>query len=154
MSKKELNLKLINEKCEYYFLKNAPFHIPENIKEIIVKYGPYALIELFIISIPLTLYASFLSFIDFASGNILKFISNIIMFIGIIFYIMSFPGLLNRKLKGWDYLFYSILIYAVYVIFSTIVNLNFFFIFSILRGAIYTIIGLYILYQIKNLYNE
>jgi hypothetical protein len=153
MAEKNLDLKQalgqLEETLETYMVKKAPFSIPENWKELIVKFVPYLIILRIIFSVPTVflglglgaLVSPFSSFLGPSYGfNYL--LSIIVLGVGIILEAMAVPGLFKRQEKSWRLLFYSSLVSAL----SGILG----------RDLIGTIIGVllswYILFQVKEYY--
>jgi hypothetical protein len=130
------------------FGKKAP-PLPKNIKEFLVQFGPYAIVIMLFLNLPILLAAFGLSAL-FAPLAVLSGAGAYTSFsLGIIFMIISFtllilalPGLFKHSLKGWRYLFYGTLFNFVYALLSG----------SILGALIGTAIGFYFLFQVKPLY--
>ena len=133
---------------DFYLVKKAPFQIPEGGREIIVRFGPWITLILLILTLPLLLFALgigavFIPFggIGYASGfGVLTIF--VIVEIGLM--IAALPGLFARKMAGWRLLFYSQLVSIVYNVLSG----------SIVGGLLFGLISLYILFQVRPLYNE
>ena len=134
-----------------YFGKKAPA-LPENAKELIVKFAPY----LAIISLLLTLPAIFLLLglgglasvlTPFGGVQSMATIPN--MWLSIILLIpvvvlegLAIPGLFSKSKTAWNYMFWAQLISAV----SSIVQ------FNLIGAVIGAVIGLYLLFQVKSYY--
>ena len=71
-----------------------------------------------------------------------SFLSGIILLVAGVIMLLAFPGLRAKKMKGWNLLFWSILVWLV----SSLVE------FDIVGGIIWTLVDLYFLYQIKSYY--
>lgn len=133
---------------DFYLVKKAPFQIPDGGREIIVRFGPWITLILLILTLPLLLFALgigavFIPFggIGYASGfGVLTIF--VIVEIGLM--IAALPGLFARKMAGWRLLFYSQLVSIVYNVLSG----------SIVGGLLFGLISLYILFQVRPLYNE
>ena len=133
-----------------YLGKKAPA-IPENIKEAIVKYGPYLVVIGLILSIgPIiaffgisTLVAPVvaLSGVRYGAGY---YLSTLVLLASLVIEAIAIPGLFGRKKSGWNLMYLSALINAVYAI----VNLN---VFGLIIG---TGITMYILFQIRSYYQN
>ena len=133
-----------------YFVKKAPA-MPKNIKELIVKFAPYLVIISIIISVP-AVFALFglgavVSTMPYGAAAVTGF--GQWYMVGILFLIatlilegLAVPGLLSRSRKGWNLMFYAILLNAVYAI----VQMN------IVGLIIGTGIGLYIAFQVRSMY--
>jgi hypothetical protein len=132
---------------DYYLVEKAPFQIPDNGRELIVKFGPWIALVLLILSLPVLLFAlgigtALMPFggVGYASGFGLAAIGALVQ-IGL--EIAALPGLFARKRSGWNLIFYA-----------TLAG----FVFSILAGSIVgailgTLIGLYILFQVRLKYS-
>jgi hypothetical protein len=130
------------------FGKKAPA-LPDNVKEFIVKYGPYIALVLLVINLPIILAAIGLSAIFApmaALGGVNAFTG---LSLGIIFLIitvtlqaLALPGLFKRALQGWRLLFYSSLFSLVYSLLTG----------SLVSGLIGVAIGFYFLFQIRPYY--
>ena len=140
------------ETLNQYFGVKAP-QLPANIKEIIVKFGPYLIIIGLIFTVlsiialvPLMLGTAVLStYVDAYAGISIQQVYISIIFgiiIGII-ELMALPGLFKRTPGSWKLLFYAELVSLL----SLLVSLN------IISLIISGIVGLYILFQIRPLYN-
>lgn len=133
---------------DLYLVKKAPFQIPDAGKEWIVKFGPWITVVLLILTLPILLFALgigtiFMPFggVGYASGfGILTLF--VIVEIGLM--IAALPGLFNRKMAGWRLLFYSQLVSIVYSVLSG----------SVVGGLLFGLIALYILFQVRPLYQE
>ncbi len=140
------------ETLNQYFGIKAPA-LPMSIKEIIVKYGPYLLIIGLIFSI-----LAILALIPFilaggvvmgaagvaAAGSMSHvYISLIFGIITAVMEIVALPGLFKRTPGSWKLLFYAQLVSLL----AMLVGLN------IIGLIISAIVGFYILFQIKPLYN-
>lgn len=122
-------LKPLEEKLELYFGKKAP-KLPENIKKVIVEYGPYFLI--FSLLFSTGFYRLFFS------------PSRIAFLISVILIIVALPGLFKKSLQSWQLLFYSALVYLLGRMLS----------FDIYGFIISSLIYFYILFQIKSYYKN
>ncbi|MGE5244886.1 MAG: chromate transporter [Betaproteobacteria bacterium] len=134
---------------DFYLVKKAPFQIPDGGKEAIVKYGPWIVVVLLVISLPLVLFALGIGAIllpfaalgsPTAAGGF--GFAMLVVCAELVLDVMSLPGLFARKMSGWNLIFYSRLL--------SIVS-------SLLMGAIVSaivggLIGLYILFQVRPLY--
>ncbi|MCX7956176.1 MAG: hypothetical protein N2593_03700 [Patescibacteria group bacterium] len=140
---------------ENYLVDKAPFSIPSNIKELMVKFAPY----LTIISIVLSVFSilSVLGLSVFLShfspfgypryGFYLGFsyiLSMIVLAVSVSFKALAVSGLFKRKEKAWRFLFYA-------SIFDILSNLIYGGIFGALIGAL---ISWYVLFQVKEYYKN
>lgn len=140
----------LEDMLDLYLVKKAPFQIPANIKEIIVKFGPYITLVLMVLVLPVILVALGLSAVLLPMvGAVAGVTTGIMATVGLVFAIatlvleaIALPGLFKRSKVGWNFLFYSILVSAVGYAVT-------FQIFSLVIG---TLISLYILFQIRSYY--
>ena len=130
----------IEKTLDLYFGKKAP-PIPENIKELIVKYSPYFII----LTIVLTFRSSLLAFGFRGLGTAYNFSPwGPLSLVALILEGMAIPGLLKRTRLSWEYLFYASLISLL----SNLLSINFGSL--IIGGAI----SFYLLFQIKSYYKN
>lgn len=141
----------LEKTLEEYFGKKAPA-LPQNIKEIIVKIAPYLSILSAIVSVPAI-------FLLFGLGSLVTvlaplggayaitqvptmWIGTLILIPAVILEVMAIPGLFERKLTAWRYLYWAQLISGV----SNLVQ------FNILGTIVGLAIGFYLLFQVKSFY--
>lgn len=163
--KSELNFKGWLDQFEgfldEYMVKKAPFTLPKEIKEFIVKVSPY-LISIFVLATffgiisMLSIFSLSGNFNPFyhmmeGYGYMHRYSSGIIIPVlairGISFFIelMAVPGLFKRTKNSWRLLFYASIVSFI----GSIVA-----IYGIVGGIIGAIIGWYILFQVKDLYKN
>lgn len=131
-----------------YLAKKAP-SLPAGVKEFLVKFGPYFYILVILLSIvPVlallgitALFAPVAYMGGIRAGTSFS-LAGLFLLATLVLDGLAIPGLLKRSLNGWNLLFYSTLVGAVYSILS--MNLS-----SLIIG---TGISLYFLYQIKSYY--
>jgi hypothetical protein len=136
----------LESSLEDFFLKKLP-GLPANIKEIIVKFGPWLALVGLVFSIPTLLAALGLQGVMTSGylGNGYTYGYSLALWISIasmVLMAVALPGLFKRKMSAWKLMFYSALVMAVY-------NLVIFSLGSLIIG---TGISLYILFQIKSYY--
>lgn len=145
------NLGQLEKVLDEYLVKKAPA-LPANVKDILVKFAPYLAILGVIVAIPavLTLFglSAFLSAIPLTAAAMAKtgfsyYLAVIFLLITVVLEALAIPGLLAKTKKGWNLLYYSTLINAVYSLLS--VNIG-----GLLLG---TVLGLYLLFQVKSYYH-
>lgn len=133
---------------DLYFAKKAPA-MPENVKEALVKYGPYITVVMMIMLLPIILgvlgLGAFLSPFAYLGG----FRAGLGFSLGTIFTLaivvmqgMALPALFKRQMSGWRFMYYVALLQVAQNLF------NFDLGGLIIGGAI----SFYILFQIKSLY--
>ncbi|MCX6726388.1 MAG: chromate transporter [Candidatus Shapirobacteria bacterium] len=135
---------------DLYFGKKAP-QLPVNIKEAIVKFSPYIAILVLVLSLPAILALFSLGAVvnsyAFAVGvhyGFSYYLATGVLVISLIVDALAIPGLFARKLSGWNLMFYSALITALYSLLRLdIVSL-------IISGAI----SFYILFQVRSYYKN
>lgn len=138
----------LEDTLNLYFGQKAPA-LPANLKEVIVKYGPYISLVLIILSLPVILLAfgftgiaiPFSYFGGINAGLSLTF-GTLLSLVVIVLEVMALPGLFKRQLSAWRLMYYSSLVTALQALLA--VNLG-----SLIIGAV---ISFYFLFQIKPLY--
>jgi len=133
---------------DYYLVKKAPFQIPENGKEWIVKFGPWITLLLLILSLPALLFvfgigAALTPFAGYGYASAFG-VATFVLIVQIALQAMALPGLFARKMTGWTLIFYADVVNFVY----SIVQGQY---LSALLGAL---IGFYILFQIRGKYTK
>ena len=131
---------------DYYLVQKAPFHIPAEIKELLVKFGPWIALVLLILMLPglllvLGIGTAFMPFggVGYAAGFTYL---TVLLLAQLALLVMALPGLFKRKMSAWKLMLYSQLVGIVMSLLSG----------SILGAIIGGLIGLYILAQIRSLY--
>jgi hypothetical protein len=131
---------------DFYLVKKAPFQIPEAGRELIVKFGPWLIVILLVISLPALLFifgvgSALMPFggVGYATGFGL---AAIFLVVQLALQVAALPGLFARKMSGWTLLFYSTIVGFIHSLVS----------YAIIGGIIGTLIGLYLLFQVRSLY--
>lgn len=132
-----------------YLVKKAPFQIPDNGKEAIVKFMPWIILVLMVLALPAILallgLGAFLTPFAMLGGyayGINNVIYGVFVLISVILEIIALPGLFAKEEKGWRFLFYSNLVSLIAgIIGGTPIN-----------ALIFAVISFYILFQIKEKY--
>ncbi len=133
---------------EEYLLHKAPYQLPQDAKEAIVKFAPWIVIIFMVLSLPLIFGAlaatSLFGAVAVATGGTSLFwvIPTLVLIASLIYNLLALPGLFNRTMTGWKYTYYAQLLSVL----STLLTGN---IVGALVGAV---IGFYILFQVKSLY--
>ena len=135
---------------DFYLVKKAPFQLPDNAKEWIVKYGPWITVVLLVLTLPplllvLGIGAALMPLlmpfggIGYATGFTYL---TIVVLAELVLMVAALPGLFARKMSGWRLLFYSeILSFASSLLSGAII------------GAIVgAVISMYLLLQVRTLY--
>lgn len=152
MSTQQTNLKgslnQLESTLDLYFVKKAPA-LPANIKELIVKFGPYLVLLSIIVSVPaiLTLLGvgAFLAPFGYGAGTgygLNYTISILFLVVNVVMMALALPGLFKRTLSSWKLVFYASLISIV----SSLAGFNF------VGALINAVISFYFLFQIKSYY--
>lgn len=137
----------LEDTLEVYFVKKAPFQLPPGAKEAIVKFGPWVMIVLLVMSLPLLFAALGLSAALMPAAMMAGYspMYNVGMWISVASLVvdaMALPGLFARKMSGWRLAFYATLLSVVA---SLVMG-------SIVSAILSAVIGLYILFQVKSMY--
>ncbi len=131
---------------DFYLVQKAPFQIPGEIREFLVKFGPWIALVLLILSLPgllvmLGIGTALMPFGGVGYGTGFGFLA-VLFLAQIVLLGLALPGLFGRKKSAWTLLFYS---QMVGIVASLIAG-------SIVGAIIGGLIGLYILFQIRTLY--
>ncbi|MDO8626324.1 MAG: chromate transporter [Candidatus Magasanikbacteria bacterium] len=132
---------------EQYLVTKAPFSLPANIKELLVKIAPWLSVLGIIIALPVILIflglGSFMySFGGMAYTGSWYYLGLVVAAATIALEAVAIPGLFKRSLKAWRLIFYAVLLQLV----SNLIGGN--LISAVLSG----LISLYFLFQIKSYY--
>ena len=131
---------------DFYLVKKAPFQLPKEVKEFLVKFGPWIALVWLLLSLPalLVMLGVGTAFIPFGGAvySVGFTYVSVVLLAQLVLLALALPGLFNRKMSAWRLMFYSQLIGILS---------------SLLMGAIFGaiiggLIGLYILFQIRPLY--
>jgi len=138
----------LDKLLEEYLLKKAPA-IPEGAKEAIVKFAPWISVILMILAAPALLAAFGIGtfFTPFALmgglrlgvGYMAGYVFSAVI---IVLELIALPGLFKRQMKSWRLIYYVTLLNAIH---SAIL----FDLFGLVLG---TLIGMYILFQVREYY--
>lgn len=130
-----------------YLGQKAP-QMPEKWRQTIAKISPWITLVVLVLGLPLILAAFGLGLATVPAAAMIGYhygtwtiILAVVSIASLILELMALPGLFHRAKKGWVFVFYAALITAAVNILS--VNIG---------GILGDIIGLYILFQIKNQY--
>jgi hypothetical protein len=134
---------------EEYLVTKAPFQIPDNGKEAIVKFLPWIIVIFLIPAIGLlftllglTAFLSpFAAFGGYYAANNLLYV--VLSLAAAVLEIIALPGLFKPSEKGWRMLFYSNLVSLIAGIVGG----------SPIAALVFSILSFYILFQIKEKYN-
>jgi len=139
---------------EEYLVKKAPFQLPKNVKEIIVKFAPYLAILGVVMGIPGVLAllgaGTILAPLGFVGGMMtgrpflgMGYLVSII-FLGamVVLEALAIPGLFSKSKKAWTFIYWSALVGVV----QNIVSFN---MGGLVIGGL---ISMYFLFQVKEYY--
>lgn len=157
----------LEAKLEGVFVKNAPFQLPKNAQDTLVKIVPWLNLAggiLFLLTAralwswaratsTLADYVNDLNRIyggaDLTVDRFSTFVwlGIIILVVEAVLYLWAFPLTKSRKKLGWDLMVYALLVNLVYGVVIAFTDYGgFFSLFSALVGSV---IGLYLLFQIR-----
>ena len=144
----------LEEILEEYLVKKAPFQLPKNVKEIIVKFAPYLAILGVIMGIlgvlALLGAGTILAPLGFVGGMMtgrpflgMGYLVSII-FLGamVVLEALAIPGLFSKSKKAWTFIYWSALVGVV----QNIVSFN---MGGLVIGGL---ISMYFLFQVKEYY--
>lgn len=140
------------------FVEKAPYQLPANAKEAIVKWSPWITLILLILFAPAALAIFGLGGLTATvAGAVgvgitpLYWLAFIALLVQLVVMAISIPGLMKRSYNsGWRLVYYSALVSFVYAVLQSV---GVGAIFNILTAALSTAIELYILFQIRSYYN-
>ena len=140
-------MKQLNKTLEMYLVKKAPA-LPKNIKEILVKFAPWLAIIGVVLSIPALLalfgLGAMMYSLPYAYGVGRGGFSLAALFLVAVAVLeaLSVPGLMKKKMAGWNFLYYAVWVNAVYSLIS----------YDLVGLAVGLVISLYLLFQVKSYY--
>ena len=127
---------------DFYLVQKAPFQIPDDAKEWIVKFSPWIAVVLLVITLPAVLLALGLGAALVPFGTVVPGFAYvwILLLAHVVLLVLALPGLFARKMSSWKLVFYARIV--------SIVS-------SLLSGAIVSavlggLISLYVLFQIRD----
>ncbi len=138
----------LEKKLDEVFEKKAP-QLPESIKELMVKYGPYLSLIMIVLSLPLLLSAFGLSalvapmaFLGGVRAGVGFSMGILVTLVVVAMQGMAIPGLFKRQISAWKLLFWASLVSAV----GSLLRFD-------LGGLIIgSVISWYFLFQIRSFY--
>lgn len=143
-----VNLSSLENTLDLYLGQKAP-SLPKGWREGIVRFLPWIVLILFIITLPVVLAAFGISafflpfsFVSGTTGGVVYLLGMIVLGLSLVFQAMAIPGLFKKTRQGWNLLFYSILLGAVQNLIT----------FNLVGLIIGTLFSLYILFQIRSYY--
>lgn len=137
-----------------YLVDKSPISLPESFKIFLVQILPILSLIFAIILVPIlgaslglgALFSPLRFLFNFNRpiSNIFSLISWLLSVLSLFFGVFSIPDLFQQTKKGWTYTYYNLLLNF----------LNNFFSGNLTSGLFSTFLGLYVLYQIKNRYQN
>ena len=139
-----------------YLVNKASFALPPEVKEFIVKVSPYLVIIFAVMALPVIFAALGLTAIlsPFAmmggygygfGWGYAAIVGLVVSVLTLIMEIIAVPGLFKRTKGSWRLLFYA----SVVSLIGSILSLS-----GIIGGIVGAVIGWYILFQVKELYQN
>jgi hypothetical protein len=142
------SLNELEARIEEIVLTKLP-QLPDNVKEAIVKYGPYISLVLLIMGLPVIFAAiglgallAPLAFLGGVGAGVGFSIASLIALVTTVMSVIALPGLFKRKMSAWRMMFWVSLVNAI----GSILSFN---IGSLIIG---TAITWYVLFEIKSYY--
>lgn len=161
-------LDALEKQLDDIFVKKAPFQLPDNARKAIAQYLPWINLFFGLLSIwfafslwrwigwvndSFSAYNSVLGVYGVKTVEVgpLVYVSLIVMAIVGVLYIMAFLSTKNKNTKkGWNYMFYALLLTAIYGVVTLFTDYG--GVSNFISSIIGTIIGLYLLFQIRSQY--
>lgn len=140
------SLSTIEYKLETFFAKLPQF--PTDVKDLIVKYGPYVVLVGGVVTLLSTLQSFFSGLRSpdiFVFNNYLFLVFNAVVGLALI---ASFKPLLNRQMRGWRTLFYINILDIVILVISFVLFPAFY-----IFGFAAPLIAFFLLFQVKSHYS-
>ncbi len=137
---------------EKFFVKTIKYSLPKNLKEAIVKYLPYFLVVVLIITIPfavlgllISLFTAIFSLFDSIDGWSTIFSAGYVVVLAV-----ATPGLFNRKVSSWRMLFYLALVSFVFSFVRAVINFD---IADMAGFILIQFLSFYLLFQVREKYS-
>lgn len=138
---------------ETYLVDKAPYTLPDNVKDIIVSFAPWASILLLLLAIPGILlvlgagalvspFAMFLGPRYAMSYGMTYLLSMGALAVSVVLEALAVPGLFKKSLGAWKLLYYAALVNLVSGVLGG----------SFVSAIVGSLIGLYFLFQVKSYY--
>ncbi|MEO8467945.1 MAG: chromate transporter [Gammaproteobacteria bacterium] len=127
---------------DFYLVQKAPFQIPDEAKEWIVKYSPWISVVLLVITLPALLLALGLGAALVPFGVIVPGFAYVwvLLLAHVVLLVMALPGLFARKMSSWKLVFYARIVSIVSSLLSG----------AIVSAVVGGLISLYVLFQIRD----
>ncbi len=147
----------LEKKLERYFITKAPYKLPERAKDWIVKLTPWLALFMVIILIPVTLLAlwfrtalGLLTVGAAVVGGFRYYIGLILMLAMLLLLAAGIPALFKYERRGWRYLLYATFVNALSVVVDWVAHPA--AVLSLIWGAFWAVIGVYLIFQIRDRY--
>ncbi len=119
-------------------------HLPENVREVLVKIGPWLALVFGILGILVGVGAMGVSPLALFGGvrtGMMVFVRGLLTLVLSVLMLLAYPGLSKRAYKGWIYLFWAEALSVVYAV------------LTVSAGPVLgALIGLYLLFEVKRYY--
>lgn len=119
-------------------------HLPENIREVLVKIAPWIALIFGALGLLAGIGAMGVSPIAMFGGarsGMMVFLTGVLTIVSSVLMLLAFPKLKNRSHQGWVYLFWAEALNAVYALLVVSVG-----------SVLGVLLGLYLLFEIKRYY--
>src|SRR5262245_42015353 len=99
---------------DFYLVKKAPFQLPKEVKEFLVKFGPWIALVWLVLSLPALLVmlgigTAFMPFGGAVYSVGFTYVA-VVLLAQLVLLALALPGLFKRKMSAWRLMFYSQLI--------------------------------------------
>lgn len=132
---------------DYYFVRKAPFQLPEQVREAIVKWGPWIAVILLALALPAVLFLLGIGTALVPFGGYYYAggfgLAAIFLIVHVVLLIAALPGLFARKMSAWRLMFYAEVVTFVQLL----------LVYAIVAAVIRALIAFYILFQIRTKYS-
>ncbi|MFA5827937.1 MAG: hypothetical protein WC841_01045 [Candidatus Shapirobacteria bacterium] len=149
-SDNQISIVKLEEFLDLYLVQKAPA-LPDNIKEFIVKYGPYISLVMMVLMAPaligligLSSVAMPFAYLGGVRSGFNFSLSTILMIGQLALQVIALPGLFKRAKSAWRLMFYSVLVSIVYSLLAG----------NLINGLVSALISFYILFQVKSYYKN
>jgi hypothetical protein len=144
----------LEDTLDLYFGQKAP-SMPDNVKELLVRFAPWVTLVLLLITLPAVLIALGLGALAAplafligpgygVSYGVTYTLGMIILGVSVLLEALSIPGLFKRSRQGWRYAYYATLVGIA----GNLIGLN------ITSAIVSALVGFYILFQIRPYYGK
>jgi hypothetical protein len=127
---------------DFYLVQKAPFQIPDEAKEWIVKFSPWIAIVLLVLTLPALLLALGISAVLVPYSVVVPGFAFLWIFLlaHVVLLAMALPGLFARKMSAWKLVFYARIVSIVSSLLSG----------AVVAAVVGGLISLYVLFQIRD----